>query len=385
MLYDIYIRLTKARRNAFQNVQKRPETFRNVQKRSETLQNVLKRSETFQNVSTPCALVSGRVYPSAAVPFRVSDSARQFPLFLLCWSSRLWRLPKILLPERLVVSFETRLRRPARSAMYKDYYRLHEEPFNITPDPRFLFLTDKHRQAMEHVLYGIRQRKGFICLTGEVGAGKTTLCRALLNELKDNYHTALILNPMLSQTQLLRAIIQELGIVPRRRDRLGYMQLLNEFLLAANSQGKDVVLVVDEVQDMPNDTLELTRLLSNLETASQKLLQIVLVGQPELREKLARPKFRQLSQRITVWYHLGTMSSQETGEYLRYRLKIAGAGDELLFEPAAVQEIFQYSQGTPRLINAISDKALLAGYVYQTACIDAGIVQLAIRELKEAC
>jgi general secretion pathway protein A len=269
--------------------------------------------------------------------------------------------------------------------MYKEYYHLREEPFNITPDPRFLFLTPKHRDAMDHLLYGIRQRKGFICLTGEVGAGKTTLCRTLLGELKDTCHTALILNPMLSQTQLLRAIVQELGLEIRCRDRLGYMQALNEFLLSANSQGKDVVLIIDEVQDMPDDSLELTRLLSNLETASHKLLQIVLIGQPELRERLSSPKFRQLSQRITVWYHLGTMTQDETGQYLRHRLKIAGAGDELQFDSAAVAEIHQFAQGTPRLVNALSDKALLAGYVYQTSCIDGPIVRLAIRELKEAC
>jgi general secretion pathway protein A len=269
--------------------------------------------------------------------------------------------------------------------MYKDFYRLTEDPFNLTPDPRFLFLTDKHRDALDHLLYGIRQRKGFICLTGEVGAGKTTLCRRLLNELKDGYHTALILNPMLSQTQMLRAIAQEFGIVARCRDRLGYMQILNEFLLAASAQGKDVVLLIDEVQDMPDDTLELTRLLSNLETASRKLLQIVLVGQPELREKLSRPQFRQLAQRITVWYHLGTLTHDETDQYLRHRLKIAGAEDGLQFDASAVREIFEYSQGTPRLINAVGDKALLAGYVYQKASIDAGTVQLAIRELKEAC
>ena len=189
---------------------------------------------------------------------------------------------------------------------------------------------------------------------------------------------------MLSQTQLLRSILDELGIVPKRRDRLGYMQILNEFLLSANSQGKDVALIIDEVQDMPDDTLELTRLLSNMETASQKLLQIVLVGQPELRERLGRPKFRQLAQRITVWYHLKTMTQGETDQYLHHRLAVAGGQEGIRFDSTAVKEIFQYSRGTPRLVNAVGDKALLAGYVYQTATIDGNIVRLAINELREA-
>jgi general secretion pathway protein A len=269
--------------------------------------------------------------------------------------------------------------------MYKEYFRLKEDPFNITPDPRFLYLTSQHREALDHLLYGIRQRKGFICLSGEVGAGKTTLCRALLNELGGAFRTALILNPMLTETQLLRAVVDEFGIKTRRRDRLGYMQLLNEFLLQVNSTGGDAVLLIDEAQDMPEATLELTRLLSNLETASQKLVQIVLVGQPELREKLGLPRFRQLAQRITVWFHLGTMSAQETHEYVRHRLKVAGAEESVGFEDAAVLEIYDYSHGTPRLVNALSDKALLAGYVYQKTRIDRGLVRLAARELREAC
>jgi len=173
--------------------------------------------------------------------------------------------------------------------MYRKYFNLREEPFNITPDPRFLYLTAQHREAINQLLYGIRQRKGFLCLTGEVGAGKTTLCRAVLNELGDRFHTALILNPMLTGTQLLRAIVSEFGIETKRRDRLGYLNLLNRFLLDVNHVGRDAVLIIDESQDMPDETLELTRLLSNLETDSQKLLQIVLVGQPELGDHHTLP------------------------------------------------------------------------------------------------
>ena len=271
--------------------------------------------------------------------------------------------------------------------MYLDYFGFREEPFSITPDPRFLFLTSQHREALNHMLYGIRQRKGFICLTGEVGTGKTTLCRALLRRLGYRYRTALILNPMLTETQLLRAVVDEFGIQTKRRDRLGYMNLLNRFLLDTNAAGQDAVVIIDEVQDMPLRTLEMTRLLSNLETESQKLLQIILVGQPELRELLARPTLRQLAQRITVRFHLRPMDRDDTERYLRHRLSVAvraEGGPPVWFDRAAVQEIFRHSRGTPRLVNAIGDKALLAGYVYGTSRIDKRLVRLAVKELKEA-
>jgi general secretion pathway protein A len=268
--------------------------------------------------------------------------------------------------------------------MYKDYYHLKEEPFNLTPDPRFLYLTPQHREALNHLLYGVRCRKGFLCLTGEVGAGKTLLCRALLNELGPNFHTALILNPMLTQTQLLQAALREFGLQPKR-DRLECLRLLNDFVLRASAAGQDAVLIIDEAQDMPDSTLEMTRLLGNLETESHKLLQIVLVGQPELRDKLSKPSLRQLAQRITVRFHLRPMSAGETEGYIRHRLSVAGGGDVLKFDPDAMREVYQYSDGTPRLINAVSDKALLAGYVYQKSTIDQGLVRLAVRELKEAC
>lgn len=272
--------------------------------------------------------------------------------------------------------------------MYKDYYRLQEEPFNITPDPRYLYLTDQHREALSHLQYGIRNRKGFICLTGEVGAGKTMLCRKLLAELGENYDTALILNPMLTDTQLIRAVVEEFGIQTKRTDRLGYLRLLNDFLLKVNSVGRDAVLIIDEAQDMTINNLEAIRLLSNLETDRQKLLQIVLVGQPELRTMLNHPSLRQLSQRITVRYHLNNMSAEDTAAYIRHRLKIAGQDEaeqnSVRFDFAAVREIHHYSQGTPRLVNALGDKALLAGYVFRTTTIDRGIVMAALNDLKEA-
>jgi len=271
--------------------------------------------------------------------------------------------------------------------MYNEYYRLRENPFNITPDPRFLYLTDQHREALNHLLYGIRERKGFICLTGEVGTGKTTVCRGLLRELGESYHTALILNPVLTETQILRAIVAEFGVEGKARDRLGHLSLLNEFLLKVNSAGQDAVLIIDEAQDMSTSGLELVRLLSNLETDRQKLLQICLVGQPELRSKLAKPQLRQLAQRITVRFHLEKMTPRETEAYLHHRLQVAAGGQEttvVKFDPGAVREVYRFSRGTPRLVNAIGDKALLAGYVYRTGRIDRRLVRLAVEELKEA-
>ena len=271
--------------------------------------------------------------------------------------------------------------------MYADYYSLREDPFNLTPDPRFLYLATHHLEALNHLLYGIRQRKGFICLTGEIGAGKTTLCRALLSKLPSNCRTALIFNPMLTETQLLKAALSEFGISTKRLDKLRYLNLLNQYLIRVNSAGGNSVLVIDEAQDLPDQTLEMARLLSNLETEKQKLLQIVLVGQPELRDKLNQPKFRQLAQRITVRYHLKRLTKKEIAGYLRFRLYAAGANRSeegaVYFEPGAIKEIYRFSKGTPRLINAVGDKALLAGYVHRTGCITRRLVRLAVSELKE--
>jgi len=272
--------------------------------------------------------------------------------------------------------------------MYKDYFGLEHEPFSLTPDPRYLYLTDRHCEALAHLIYGITQGKGFVCLTGEVGTGKTTICRSLLARLGPKYATALILNPTLSQVQLLRAIVEEFGLPPGRTDRLSCLTRLNEFLLRVNRQGRDAVLIIDEAQHLPPATLEMVRLLGNLETAQRKLIQIVLVGQPELRAKLAQPALRQLAQRITVRYHLKTMNAHETEKYLQHRLKVAaGRGSNGLavsFDRGAVREIYRFSRGTPRLVNALGDKALLAGFVHHTSMIDRDLVRLAVGELKEA-
>ncbi len=246
--------------------------------------------------------------------------------------------------------------------MYLDFYGLDEPPFNITPDPRYLYFSTGHREAFEHVLYGVTQRKGFIQLTGEVGAGKSTLCRKVLEELGDGYHTALILNPVMTGIQLLRAILTELGLEARGNDRVRLNERLNRFLLERLEAGEDVVLFIDEAQDMDGELLEQVRLLSNLETDDRKLLQIVLIGQPELATKLADRSLRQLAQRITVRTHLGPLDRHETEAYIQHRLAVAGSNGRPSFTPAALRTIHRWSRGVPRLINAVCDMTLLAGF-----------------------
>jgi general secretion pathway protein A len=266
--------------------------------------------------------------------------------------------------------------------VYNDFYGFREAPFNLTPDPRFLFFSDKHREAFNHVLFGIRERKGFIQITGEVGAGKTTVCRAILAELGPAYRTALILNPMVTATQMMRTVLAELGLEPRRLDRTAYLETLNRFLLEQTAAGNDVVLLIDEAQDLDPELLEQVRLLSNLETDQRKLLQIVLIGQPELREKLNERGLRQLRQRITVRYHLEPLDRFETARYIAHRLRVAGADGRPTFSPGAIRRIQRYSGGVPRLINAVCDKALLYGYVNGTYELKTRAVRQAIRELE---
>jgi len=277
-------------------------------------------------------------------------------------------------------------RAPALSfhPVYNDFYGFLESPFNLTPDPRFLFFSDKHREAFHHVLFGIRERKGFIQLTGEVGAGKTTVCRALLAELGEGYQTALILNPMVSGTQLIRSILTELGLEPPRTDRTAYLEVLNKFLLEQAEAGRDVVLLVDEAQDLTPELLEQVRLLSNLETDRRKLIQIVLIGQPELRDKLNARSLRQLRQRITVRYHLKPLDLDETERYISHRLLVAGADGRPKFSRGAVRAVHRYARGVPRLINAVCDKALLYGYVNATYELKSRAIRQAIRELEGA-
>lgn len=266
--------------------------------------------------------------------------------------------------------------------MYLEHYNLVEFPFNITPDPRFLYYAPHHREAYDHLMYGITQRKGFIELTGEVGSGKTTLCRALLSSLGDNVRTALILNPSLTETQLVRAMLNDFGLEPHGRDRLAYIECLNEFLIAQYHDGINVALLIDEAQDLTPKVMEQVRLLSNLETDQHKLIQIVLCGQPELKKRLNRPDLRQLRQRITVRYYLPPLTVEETDSYIRHRIWVAGPESTVRFAGGAVKAVHRYARGCPRLINAVCDNALLAGYVEDVQIISTRDIKKAIRQLE---
>src|SRR5437764_11880672 len=270
------------------------------------------------------------------------------------------------------------LKRP----VYLQYYGLSEAPFDITPNPRFLFYSAKHREAFNHLLYGIRERKGFVQLTGEVGAGKTTLCRAMLEQLDGHYATALILNPVMSAEELIKAIAVEFGLPVNGLDRLDTLAVINQFLLQQVERRQDTVLIIDEAQDLTDELLEQVRLLSNLETDDRKLLQIVLMGQPELRDRLNNPRLRQLRQRITVRYHLPPLSRFEVNQYIQHRLQVAGAKGSPYFTQPALWRVYSYSQGIPRLLNAICDKALLAGFVGQCERIGFRMIGRAVNELE---
>ena len=266
--------------------------------------------------------------------------------------------------------------------MYLEYYGLKQAPFDLTPNPRFLFHSRKHREALNHLLYGVRERKGFVQLTGEVGAGKTTLCRALLEQLDGHFSTALILNPVLDADGLMKAVATEFGLNVKGRDRLETLAAISEYLLQQVHQGRETVLIIDEAQDLTGEFLEQVRLLSNIETDDRKLLQIILLGQPELRDRLNAHRLRQLRQRITVRYHLMPLTRSELGQYIQHRLELAGAKGSPFFTRRALWRVFHYSGGIPRLINAVCDKALLAGFVGQTDRITFRLVGRAIRELE---
>lgn len=248
--------------------------------------------------------------------------------------------------------------------MYEDFFGFKTQPFNITPNPKFLFLSGTHLDALQHLKYGIEQRKGFIALVGEVGCGKTTLCRRLLEDLDPEvYETALILNPSLTETQLMKAILRELREEIPSTSRVELLDHLNDALLKRIEKGKDIVLIIDEAQNLSVELLEHIRMLSNLETDNQKLLQIILMGQPELKEKLSRKELRQLRQRILVYFELRTLSFQELEHYIHHRLTLAGSQGRPRFTRWAIKSIHRRSKGVPRIINNLCDKALLAAYV----------------------
>jgi len=264
--------------------------------------------------------------------------------------------------------------------LYQQYFNFSELPFSISPDPHFMFMSERHQEGLAHLLYGINQGGGFVALTGEVGTGKTTLCHCLLQQLPDNVDIALILNPKLTVQELLATICDELGINHAGFAAKQLIDAINQYLLAAYSQGRRTVLLIDEAQNLSLDVLEQIRLLTNLETSKAKLLQIILVGQPELNALLLRQDLRQLNQRITARYHLLPLSLDETRAYIRHRLRVC-KGSHRLFNPAAIRKIYHYSQGVPRLINILCDRALLGAYATNAREISPAIIRRAAQEV----
>jgi len=267
--------------------------------------------------------------------------------------------------------------------MYCKFYGLNERPFNVTADPTFFFSSPKHSEAYSHLLYGVTQRKGIIVLTGEIGTGKTTLCRFFLSQLGKNFNTAFILNPYFSEVQLLEAIVRDYGIEAKDNSKLGLVYSLNKFLLEESEAGNNVVLIIDEAQNLQPQHLEQVRLLSNLETQKHKLIQIILVGQPELNRMLNLYDLRQLQQRIMVRYHITPLDRNEVRNYIYHRLQTAGVNpaDKIKFSEEAIGVISDFSGGIPRLVNIICDRALLAGFVGELRNIDANIVNRCVEEL----
>ena len=267
--------------------------------------------------------------------------------------------------------------------MYTSYFGFKENPFNLTPDPRYLFLSPYHKEALDHLLYGINERKGFIAITGGIGTGKTTLCRALLSHLDLSTKSALIFNAFISDIELLKTINQEFGL-PVGQGKLSkkeYIDTLNQFLLRNFARGGNAVLLIDESQNLSDAVLEQIRMLSNLETEREKLIQIVLVGQSELKELLAAPSLRQLNERITVRYDLSPLEPRDIRGYVEHRLVVAGGRGNVRFTDGGCGKIAAFSKGNPRSINAVCDRSLLIAYVEGAQRISRGMVRKAIEEL----
>ena len=265
--------------------------------------------------------------------------------------------------------------------MYREFYNLKEKPFSLTPDPQFIYLSECHRAAIESLLYGIHHRIGFMVVTGEIGTGKTTICRTLLERLDKNVSTAVIFNSFLTGHELLESILQDFGYSLKGKSKKELIDTLNTILIHRLSHGENTVLIIDEAQNLSIPVLEQIRMLSNLETEKEKMLQIVLLGQSEFNHMLQSPKLRQLNQRIAIRHYLTPLTRSETESYIYQRLVIAGAQGSITFSKSALDEIHRFSKGIPRLINILCDRSLLAGFVEQTHHIDTRIIKMAKRSL----
>ena len=267
--------------------------------------------------------------------------------------------------------------------MYEAFFGLKENPFTLSPDPRYLYLSPQHREALNCLIYGIHEKKGFMVITGGIGTGKTTLCRSLLAGLDDSVATALIFNPALSDLELLKTINQEFGVrMGRGRGtKKRYLDALNAFLMQNFATGKNAVLLIDEAQNLPHSVMEQIRMLSNLETVREKLIQIILLGQPELLRLLALPSLRQLNERITVRYDLKPLAREDVHHYIEHRIAAAGGRTEAIFVPGSYGPIYRASRGIPRRINAICDRALLVAYGKDLRTVDRRLVRAAIRDI----
>ena len=275
--------------------------------------------------------------------------------------------------------------------MYEQFYNLKEKPFNNSPDPRFFYPSPKHNEALNRLLYAIRERKGFVVITGEIGSGKTTVCRTLLNKLDKNSEVCMITNTHLNAKELITAILEDLQVAYKAGTKVKLLHQLNDYLIQKMQEDKNVILIIDEAQNLTSAVLEEVRMLSNLETDTEKLIQIILMGQPQLRNKLKLEELEQLKQRVAVYYHLYPLTKEETFGYVDHRLNVASKnGVSAIFTPEALEVIYKFSQGIPRLINYACDNALLSGFVYEKQHIDKDLMievasesELKLREPEE--
>lgn len=266
--------------------------------------------------------------------------------------------------------------------MYEQFYQLKEKPFSVTPDTKYFFKSQEHEEALSSLLYSIQERRGFVVITGEIGSGKTTTWRVLLNELDKTTKLALILNTHLSPKQMMMAILDEFEIPFKESwPKVRLLSALNKFLFDQIALGINVVLIIDEAQNLSASVLEEVRMLSNLETEKEKLIQIILIGQPELRDKLSLDELTQLRQRVQVAFHIFPLSREETKQYIVYRLRVAGANGTPIFDDAAFDKIYTYTTGIPRLINAICDRALVNGFISDTRSIDEALIDETAKEI----